>query len=256
MNIITSASNKIVKYVRSLSTTDKKGREARNAFVAEGEKFVGEALFPWEVEFVAVSKTYADSKKMPDEHICHIVADHIFNSLCDAVHPQGILAVVRKRSFKLTDVIAGANPLVLLLEEIKDPGNLGSMLRIAHGLGCSGVVLLGNCADIYSPKVIRSSAGSIFHIPFVKTSLHEAKIGLKDKNIKVFAATAAADKALFNADFAGPTAFIIGNEARGLSTDALAISDEQVKIPVYSESLNASVASGILVYEALRQRRI
>jgi len=256
MDIIASGSNKIVKYVRSLSVAGKKGREAHAAFVVEGEKFVGEIRHPWEIEFVLTSKSYADINGPSGGYVCHIAADHIFNSLSDAVHAQGILAVVRQRTFGLEEVVTGANPLVLLLEEINDPGNLGSMLRIAHGLGCSGIVLLGNCADVYSPKVIRSSAGSIFHIPFAKASFKQIKNSLTAKGIRVFASTAKADKALYNADFTGPLAFLIGNEARGISADALAAADEHVKIPVYSESLNASVACGILAYEVLRQRTI
>ncbi|MCL2397397.1 MAG: RNA methyltransferase [Defluviitaleaceae bacterium] len=254
MDIITSNSNKIVKHVRALHT--KKGRTTAGAFLVEGAKFVGEIAPPWEIEFIAASQSFAKSHGLKTYGNTHtyIVADHIFTTMCDAVTPQGILAVVKQRTFGVSDVLQNQNPLLLILDEINDPGNLGAMLRIAHGLGLCGVILSENCADVYNPKVVRSSAGSVFHAPFAVAPLPEAVAHLKARNITVFAACASAENSLYNLDFRGPSAILIGNEARGLRDNALQRVDEHVKIPIVSESLNASVACGILAYEAFRQR--
>lgn len=256
MEIITSASNKIVKYVKGLH--GKKERTAEAAFLAEGAKILAEIKQPWEIQMVVASKTfaathaddlekYADQAKTP----LHVVADQIFPG--DAVTPQGLLAVVKQRTFGPQEAICGECPLVLVLEEISDPGNLGTMLRIAHGLGL-GVVLSPNCADVFSPKVVRSSAGSLFHVPFTIMPVDKAAAFLKSHGIAIFAATAAASDALYHLDFRRPAAILIGNEARGISDKTLSLADYHVKIPAIAESLNASVACGILAYEATRQR--
>ena len=254
MEIITSASNKIVKYIRALHS--KKGRAAADAFLVEGAKFVGEIAAPWEIEFMVFSASYAKGKNMSKYGNCpfYIVADRIFPSLVDATSPQGVFAVVKQRKFAMDDIFATENPLLLLLEEINDPGNLGTMLRIAHALGLSGLALSENCADVYSPKVIRSSAGSVFHVPFVIAPLARVAHALAAHNVAIFAATASAQNPLYNLDFTRPAAFLIGNEARGLSREALQLTNTHVKIPIFSESLNASVACAMLAYEAFRQR--
>jgi len=250
MEIITSVSNKIVKHVRALKA--KKARDESKNFIVEGEKFVLEIAAPWKIEFLVVSEGYAG--KVPNGPVCYVVAQHVFASVSDVVQPQGVLAVVQQRNYQLEDMLKAKNPLLLMLEDMQDPGNLGAVLRIAHGLGFCGVVLSENCADVYNPKVIRSSAGSIFHIPFAIASLPQAIATLKARNVSIFAAKAAAEHILYDLDFRGGTAFLIGNEARGLSGEMLGLADLDVGIPTKAESLNASVACGILAYEAFRQR--
>jgi len=252
MEIITSTSNKIVKNVRALKA--KKARDENGAFIVEGEKFVQEIAAPWEIDFLVISEGFAG--KLPSKPPRHVVAQHVFASISDVVQPQGVLAVVRQRTYQLDDMLTAKNPLLLMLEDMQDPGNLGAVLRITHGLGFCGVVLSENCADVYNPKVIRSSAGSIFHIPFVTADLTQVIITLKSRNINIFAAKADAEHVLYDLDFRGGTAFLIGNEARGLSDKIAGLADFDVSIPTKSESLNASVACGILAYEAFRQRSI
>ena len=254
MEIITSVSNKIVKYARSLKA--KKARDESGSFIVEGEKFVREIAAPWEIEFLMISEENVAGMRVSGIPKCYVVARHVFAAISDVVQPQGVLAVVRQRTCSLEEVIGAKNPLLLLLEDMQDPGNLGAVLRIAHGLGFCGVVMSDGCADVYNPKVIRGSAGSIFHISFVTASMAQAAAALKSRNVNVFAAKATAEHALFNLDFCGPTAFMIGNEARGLSEEAAALADMDVRIPIKAESLNASVACGILAYEAFRQRSV
>ena len=254
MEIITSTSNQIAKYVRSLSA--KKARDAYGVFIVEGEKFVAEIGEAWEIELVAASESFARVNPLEKYGAVrqYVAKDHVFASMSDVKQPQGLLAVVRQRQYVLKDMLKAENPLLLLLEDMQDPGNLGTILRIAHGLGVHGVIMSENCTDVYSPKVVRSSAGSIFHVPFVTAHMQEAINLLKIRNISIFAAKAEAQHSLHQLDFRGPTAFLIGNEARGLSREIAALADNDVSIPAKSESLNASVACGILVYEAARQR--
>jgi len=252
MEIITSTSNKIVKHMRALKA--KKARDEGGVFIVEGEKFVQEIATPWEIEFLITSEDYGGT--LPVKPQRYMVARYVFASISDVVQPQGVLAVVRQRAYQLDNVLGGKAPLLLMLEDMQDPGNLGAVLRIAHGLGFCGVILSENCADVYNPKVIRSSAGSIFHIPFVTADLTQAIITLKNRNINIFAAKAEAGHVLYDLDFHGGTAFLIGNEARGLSDEIADLADFDVSIPIKSESLNASVACGILAYEAFRQRNI
>ena len=254
MEIITSTSNQIAKYVRSLGT--KKARDEAGTFVVEGEKFVAEIANPWEIELLVASESFVRANDLAKYRSAqlHVASDRVFASMSDVKHPQGLLAVARRRKYDMQDILKPKNPLMLLLEDMQDPGNLGTILRIAHGLGVCGVILSPSCADVYSPKVVRSSAGSIFHVPFVTAHIREAITTLKAEGIRIFAAKAEAKHSLHQLDFCVPTAFIIGNEAKGISYEIAALADEAVSIPAKSESLNASVACGILVYEAVRQR--
>jgi TrmH family RNA methyltransferase len=254
MDIITSTSNQIAKYVRSLAT--KKARDATGTFVVEGEKFLCEIADPWETELIMASESFAktnDPAKYRPPRL-YIASDRVFASISDVKQPRGLLGVVRQRKYSIGDMLGAKNPLLLLLEDMQDPGNLGTILRIAHGLGCCGVILSQDCADVYNPKVVRGSAGSIFHVPFVMASLQDAITALKGQGVRIYAAKSGAKRSLHQLDFRGSTAFVIGNEARGLSPEIAALADDYAGIPVKSESLNASVACGILVYEAMRQR--
>jgi len=252
MEIITSAANQTIKRVKSLYS--KKGRDADGTFVVEGAKFIAEIAPPWEVVLVMASRSYADAHGLNSGDSV-IVADRIFPA--DTANSQGLLAVVKQRVFAVDDVLRGENPLLLVLEEISDPGNLGTMLRIAHGLGFCGVILAGDCADVYNPKVVRSSAGSLFHVPFAKCCrVADVLPRLKQHGISTFAATSAGGTALNKLDFSCSAAILIGNEARGLSDTALELTDGRVTIPAAAESLNAAVACGILAYECYRQRNL
>jgi len=249
MEIITSAANQTIKRVKALYS--KKGRDADGTFVVEGAKFIAEIVPPWEVVLTMASRSYADAHG----YSCDIVVgDRIFPA--DTVNSQGVLAVVRQRTFDVDDILHGENPLLLVLEEISDPGNLGTMLRIAHGLGFCGVILAGDCADVYSPKVVRSSAGSLLHVPFVKCRISDVMPNLKRRGITTFAATSVGGTALNKLDFGRSAAILIGNEAHGLSNTALEQADMCVTIPAATESLNAAVACGILAYECYRQRSL
>ncbi|MCL2575390.1 MAG: RNA methyltransferase [Defluviitaleaceae bacterium] len=250
MEIITSATNRIVKEIRALH--DKKGRVLSQAFLAEGAKFVAEIGKNWDVRQIVVSESYAKTSDISSSVV--VVADRVFAGLSDVIAPQGIMAIVRQRNFSIEDMLSVKNPLIFMLDDINDPGNLGTILRNCHGLGVSGVVLSPRCTDVYSPKVIRASAGSIFHLPFVVMDLVVAAGVLRTKNIPVYATKADGDNNLYNLDLRQSAVFVLGNEHHGVSKAVLDIVDNTVKIPTMSESLNVSVAGAIIAYEVLRQR--
>ncbi|MCL2235153.1 MAG: RNA methyltransferase [Defluviitaleaceae bacterium] len=254
MDIITSANNKIVKMVRALGGV--KGRDASSAFLVEGAKFVAELPKNWQIKHIILSESFAKGGGFTPDAI--VVTDQIFAGLSDVVNPQGILAVVDQRTFDIEDVLGlgGDNPLIFLLEGINDPGNLGTILRNCHGLGATGVILVEHCADVYSPKVVRASAGSIFHVPFVQMALGQALTELKARNIPLYATSPAGSADLHQLDLRKPAAFALGNEHHGLSQGAMEGADETVRIPVMSESLNVSVACAIFAYETQRQRTV
>lgn len=186
-----------------------------------------------------------------------LVSAKVFREMSDTQTPQGILAVVKQRHSALSELVNGKNAHLLLLEDIQDPGNLGTMLRAGEGAGITGVVMSKGCVDIYNPKVIRSTMGSIYRVPFVYTEDFHGAIHEIKKNCKVYAAHLKGEYYYDKGDYTGATAMIIGNEAKGIREETAALADTLIKIPMEGqvESLNAAVAASILMYEVYRQRR-
>lgn len=178
--------------------------------------------------------------------------------MSDTSTPQGILCVMKRKQYTPDDLLQAANPLLMLLEDIQDPGNLGTILRTGEGAGIDGVIMSRDTADIYNPKTIRSTMGSIYRVPFLYvSSLSDMIAELKQKKITVYAAHLKGKQWYDQADYSGGSAFLIGNEGNGLKEETAALADSYIKIPMGGkvESLNAAMASGILMYEASRQRR-
>ena len=257
--MITSVNNGQVKNIIQLNQKTKARRE-QGLFVAEGRKMFGEAPADW-IEKVYVSETLTSDpalmeqvEKLPYD----IVADSVFRQMSDTQTPQGILTVLRRPSYTLEDVLGGKNPLVMVLEDLQDPGNAGTILRTGEGAGVSGVLLTRTCVDITNPKVIRSTMGSVYRMPFLYVeSVVSLTQELKKHNIRTFAAHLKGRNSYDQESYTGGTAFLIGNEGKGLTEEAANSADCLVRIPMCGkvESLNAAMASGILMYEAARQRR-
>ena len=166
--MITSVSNAKIKNVMQLNQKAKARRE-QGLFVAEGRKMFLEAPESW-VSQVFVSETVSrDGELMSqaEKYPCEIVKDSVFRQMCDTKTPQGILTVLKLPSWSEEEVLAGENPLVMVLEDLQDPGNAGTILRTGEGAGVSGVFLTKTCVDITNPKVIRSTMGSIYRMPFL-----------------------------------------------------------------------------------------
>nr|WP_294679279.1 RNA methyltransferase [uncultured Blautia sp.] len=257
--MITSASNARVKNVIQLNQKAKVRRE-QGLFVAEGKKMFLEAPADWISEVYVSQSLSADKEIMEraEKFFCEIVKDSVFRQMCDTKTPQGILTVLKLPVWTEEDVLGGDAPLVMVLEDLQDPGNAGTILRTGEGAGVKGVLLTKTCVDITNPKVIRSTMGSIYRIPFLYVEdVVSLKKKLADRGIRTFAAHLKGENSYDREDYRGGTAFFIGNEGRGLTDSAAETADCLIRIPMCGkvESLNAAMAAGILMYEASRQRR-
>ena len=187
-----------------------------------------------------------------------VVTEEQMKKLTDTVTPQGILCVVRQPSYTMEDIINhSGHRLIMILEDIQDPGNLGTIFRTAEGAGASGIIMTKGCADLFNPKVVRSTMGSIYRVPFFVTDDIEQTISLvKNAQIEVFAAHLKGEHFYDEIEYKD-AAFLIGNEGRGLKDSTASLADTYIKIPMSGEleSLNASMAAGILMYEHNRQIR-
>ncbi len=257
--IITSMTNSQVKNLASLQARGR-ARSQQGLFVAEGIKMYREA--PKErLAGVYVSERFLEkygSGIFEEKGIEPVIlSDRVFSSVSDTKTPQGILCLIRQFSYTLPQLLS-ENPLILILENLQDPGNLGTILRTGEGAGVTGILLSEGCVDIYNPKVIRSTMGSIYRMPFCYTeNLPDSLDWLKKQGVTLCAAHLGGDRAYDLQDYTGSCAFLIGNESKGLSDRTAALADVLVNIPMYGqvESLNASVAAAVLMYEASRQRR-
>ena len=258
MKRIESRDNKWIKRLNGLKI--KKNRDKEGLFIAEGLRFIREIPKNWEVLAYTVSNAFAAENNLSlyeekAEVLC--LTDALFAAVCDTENPQGILAVCKKLDWDADAVLAKKTPFLLLAEELNDPGNLGTVIRTADACGADAVFLSKGSVDLYNPKVLRATMGSLFHVPvFQNIDLHALSEKMQAKQIPLYAAHLKGDRYPYALPLQAACAFLIGNEARGLSEDAAALCDAWVKIPMpgQAESLNASVAAGVLLYEVVRQR--
>lgn len=258
--MISSTANQHVKQVAALMKKAKLRKEL-NLYVVEGLRMCRE-LPAGQVEKVYASQSFAGNpahRELLSRFPFEEVRDDVFKAMSDTQTPQGILALVKQASWSMEDILSQKGPAhLMILETIQDPGNLGTIIRAGEGAGITGVIMNSSTADIYNPKVIRSTMGSIYRVPFLYTEdLPDTIKRLKEKNIRIFAAHLKGENNYEEEDYTGNTGFLIGNEAGGLSDEISALADTYVKIPMLGsvESLNAAVASSILMYETARQRR-
>jgi len=243
--------------LRQLKT--KKGRDAAGLFMVEGEKFIAEIPPNYRIHHYVVSRKYADTNnlsKYKERARCEIIRDSLFQSLADTVSPQGIIAVCQQNPWTIED-IAKPEGFILMGEELNDPGNIGTLVRTAAAAGASGIILTAGSCDIFSPKVLRAGAGAVLRLPIVTdVDADETFAALRKQGIPIYAACPRGNTLPYNVDFKKEFCLLVGNEAHGLSENAIKKSDCQIRIPMAddTESLNASVAGSILLYEAVRQR--
>lgn len=258
--MITSTQNARVKAVVQLAQKARE-RKKEGRFIVEGTRMFRE-IPDDRLDEVFVSETYlkdhpAEAETLLKGKCYEAVTEDVMRTMSDTRTPQGILAVVRQREWKLADALSGT-PLLMILETIQDPGNLGTILRAGEGAGVTGVIMNRETADIYSPKVIRSTMGSIFRVPFVITEdLRETIREIRETGVRLYAAHLKGKEAYENFDYTVPSGFLIGNEANGLTEETAALADTYIRIPMLGqvESLNAAVASSVLMFEAALQRR-
>lgn len=257
--MITSTANTRIKTLVQWNKKVKARKEA-DIFLVEGVKMFLEA--PEE----RIQEVYIAESFQPDEAVkaklerlnCETVSDEVFAKISDTQTPQGILCVVKQYHYTLEQLCAKERPLLLLLEDIQDPGNLGTMFRTGEGAGIDGVIMTTGTADIYNPKTIRSTMGSIYRMPFFYTGdIVQTIAGLRRQGVAVYAAHLQGKGYYDEFDYRTGSAFLIGNEGNGLQDGTAEAADTYLKIPMAGqvESLNAAVSASILMYEAARQRR-
>ncbi len=259
---IDSSQNQYVKLAKSLHSAG--GREDAGLFLAEGPTVVAEALlYAPDIEWVAWCpdsddpdcEALADAARQAAIPV-HELSERSFGAMSDARTAQGIAAVLRIRRLDLTAVSVAAGPaLALVLHEVRDPGNLGTMIRSADAFGACAVVLSGSCVDPWEPKVVRATAGSLFHLPIVEAQWRQVTGWAADHGFSLVAAVVDATHVLGRVPLPPRAAIVIGNEAAGLPDEVLRQTSFGVRIAMSgaAESLNAAVAAGILLYEARRQ---
>ncbi len=252
--VITSTRNDRVRAVAALQR--RKGRRQQGRFLVEGQHPVAEALADgWVTELWCT----------PDQHDrwagagvpVTVVEPHVLEHLADATSPQGVVAVAELRTAELADVV-GRGTLVVLCEAA-DPGNVGTIIRTADAVGATGVVLTRGSVDPFNPKVVRSTAGSITHLPVVvEADPLEVLAACRAAGQRTVALDGNAERLVGEADLlAAPVALVMGSEAHGVPTDVRAEVDAVAALPVYgrAESLNLAVATSVALYEAARQQR-
>ncbi|HIT90880.1 MAG TPA: RNA methyltransferase [Candidatus Merdenecus merdavium] len=257
--MITSSSNKQIKYIAQLNKKAKV-RNEDGVFLVEGWKMFVEAPRDWILSVFLSESFYLAHEDHPllEGISVQVVEDRVFKSISDTQTPQGILCVMKQPSYQLEDLLNQKNPLLMVLENLQDPGNLGTILRTGEGAGVDGMILSRHTVDIFNPKVIRSTMGSIYRMPFIYADIIETVLPvLKEKGIKTYAAHLKGKAFYDEYSYIEGTAFFIGNEGNGLSDEVARCADTYIKIPMHGqvESLNAAVASSIFMYEACRQRR-
>lgn len=257
--MITSTANPQIKNIAALLKKPKERRTQR-CFVVEGTRMCMEA--PREaLRAVYVSESYlADEAHREMLRGCpyEVVSDKVYAAVSDTQSPQGILSVVRMPEYTLQELLGGARTHLLILESIQDPGNLGTMLRTGEGAGITGVIMNRTTVDLFNPKTIRSTMGSIYRMPYlIVEDLKDTLSMLRRAHIALYAAHLQGAAAYDAPDYTQPCGFLIGNEGNGLSEEAVSCADGCVRIPMHGqvESLNAAVSAALLMYECSRQRR-
>jgi RNA methyltransferase, TrmH family len=185
------------------------------------------------------------------------VPDDVFQSLVETASPQGVAALVHAPKFSLGSLLDSINPVLVIVHDLQDPGNLGTIIRSAEAFSAGGILLSGDSVSPFNGKVIRSSAGSIFRLPCVASNFTEFVSTLRERGVRIIGTSSHSGVSVAKADLHGPIAFVIGSEGSGLPRQVAAAVDETVYIPIQNgvESLNAGVAASILLYEAARQRQ-
>lgn len=255
---ISSKDNEKVKYTKSLLKS--KNRQKESKYIIEGYRILTLAIeCNAELDYVFINETFEDREE--NRKILNILYERnirvfkttnkIFNELIDTENTQGILGIVKFKYKKIENNIKSNDKFVLILDRIQDPGNMGTIIRTADAAGVDTIIVLKGCVDVYNPKVIRSTMGSIFDMNIVHCTQEECIDTLKSNGFKIVSSYLNTNNYYNEINYYNKTALVIGNEANGVSSDLIEASDTLVKIPIYgkAESLNAAISSAILMYE-------
>lgn len=267
MNVLENPRSPRVRAVAKL--TKRSARTETGLFLLEGPQAVREALTYRPEAIVELFATPNGWEKHPDirarsaeaEIDVEYVTEYVLNAMADTVTPQGLVAVVQQTPTSVRDIFAASPRLVAICEEVRDPGNLGTIIRAADAAGADAVVLTGRTVDPYNPKVVRATTGSLFHLPVsVAGDLADVVKRAHEAGLRILAADVKGDdllEARAQGLLAEPTGWLFGNEARGLEDAALALADKVLKLPIFgkAESLNLATAASVCLYESAFAQR-
>lgn len=257
METIQSKDNYLIKDIKKLK--EKKHRTQSCKFLIEGFRFVCEGLeSDFDVPLVFISENAKDrwesfdvQSKLQKETKVYSVTDQILRSISSTDTPQGIVAVVNNKSIN----VENKQGFYILADKVQDPGNMGTIIRTAHAAGALGVIITKGTVDIYNEKTLRSTMGSIFHIPVIQDDNLSQLDFLKNNGFKLVVSSLDTDNNFFDVDLRNKSIIAVGNEGNGISKELLDISDVKIKIPMPggAESLNVSIAASVMMFEVVRQ---
>ena len=260
MQVISSKDNEFVKHVKKLK--EKKYRDINQEFIIEGIKLVKEAIEEKaNIKNIIICDNCEDSGIIPKDlmyeiakYNCIYVTENILKTMSDVNAPQGILAIISMNN--KNNEIDYSQDIIVALDDIQDPGNLGTILRTVDSVGLNQILVSKGTADCYNPKVVRSTMGAIFRIKIIECeNLEQTLKETQKNNFRIVVSSLQTKNSLYDINF-DKKVIIIGNEANGVEPQIQKIADEKIKIPMLgkTESLNASVATGVILYEYLRQK--
>ena len=257
--VISSKDNEQIKHIRKLK--EKKYRDEYKEYVIEGVKLIEEAILEKaNIKTIVICDDCAKSEKIDSKlmyeiakYNCIYVEEKVFNSISDVQNHQGLLAVMNKEEEK---TIEFNEDIIIVLDDIQDPGNLGTILRTLDSAGLKQIIVSKKSGDVYNPKVVRSTMGAILRVNVIESqNLIDTLKELKKHKFEIIATSLDTKSSIYDVDYKKKV-IIIGNEANGVSKEVLEIADKSIKIPMLgkTESLNAAVATGIITYEYVRQK--
>ncbi len=260
MQTITSKDNELIKHIRKLK--DKKYRDESNEYVVEGVKLVEEAVKEnAKIKQIIVCEDTTRTYEIPThimleiaKYECISVSNKIFNIITQVTNPQGIMAIIEKNAQNAK--IDYTQDIIVVLDDVQDPGNLGTILRTVDSIGLNQIIVSKGTADAFNSKVVRSTMGAIFRIKIIEVeNLAQAIKEMRKHHFKLMVTSLQTKNSIYDIDF-NKKIIVIGNEANGVSKEIQDMADEKAKIPMLgrTESLNASVAAGVVMYEYVRQK--
>lgn len=260
MQIISSKDNELIKHIKKLK--DKKHRDESNEYIIEGVKLIEEAVKEnARIKKIIVCEDTTRTYEIPThimyeiaKYECVYVTDKIFASITQVTNPQGIMAIIEKGD---TDAqIDYTQDIIVALDDVQDPGNLGTILRTVDSIGLNQIIVSKGTADAFNSKVVRSTMGAIFRVKIIEVeNLPQAIKEMRRHHFKLMVTSLQTDNSIYDIQF-NKKIIVIGNESNGVSKEIQEMADEKAKIPMLgkTESLNASVAAGVVMYEYVRQK--
>ena len=260
MQVISSKDNELIKHIKKLK--DKKYRDESNEYIIEGVKLIEEAVQEKsKIKKVIICDDTTRTYEIPTnvmleiaKYECVYVTDKIFSSITQVTNPQGVMAIIEKNTEK--QEIDYSEDIIVALDNVQDPGNLGTILRTVDSIGLKQIIVTKDTVDAFNSKVVRSTMGAIFRVKIIETSdLVQSIKEMRKHHFKLMVTSLQTDNSIYDIEF-NKKIIVIGNESNGVSEEIQDMADEKAKIPMLgkTESLNASVAAGIVMYEYVRQK--